>query len=121
MNYDKTGLRLNIETLHEEQEFREIFGITEERAKVLDTKVMLAKQIISIEKNLQWGIGYFMDECIHPNEAAYCWLRVGQKCDCSSMGRVAAFASSGSGPSLPGMIIEILGKMGGKRPSPDKE
>ncbi len=120
MNYEKTGLRLDVDPTNNDIQFAEVFGITEERAAYLDKRVLMAKQIIAIEEDVQRGIDYFMSECVHANEAAYCWLRVGQKCDCPSMGKVAAFASSGSGPSLPGMIIEILGKMGGKRPDPEE-
>jgi hypothetical protein len=117
MKYEKTGLRLDVDPSNKDIMFSELFGITEERATFLDKRVSMAKQIIVIEDDAQRGIDYFMSECVHANEAAYCWLKVGQKCDCSSMRKVSAFASDGSGPSLPGIIVEILSKMGGKGPT----
>ncbi len=106
MNYEKTGLRLDIDN-NKDREFNTIFSITEERAKFLDKKVLMAKQIIGIEHDMVKGIDYFMSECLHPNEAAYCWLRLGQKCDCSMMAKVSVLGGS----SGIGGLLDLLSKM----------
>lgn len=121
MNYDKTGLRLDVDPTNKDIQFAEVFGITEERAAYLDKRVLMAKQIIAIEEDVQRGIYYFMSECLHPNEAAYCWLRVGQKCNCSSMGKVSAFGGNihkGPGGST---IIDILDNIFNVKSKPDPE
>jgi len=126
MNYEILGLRLDSSVTIKYALFSDLFGIPEERADVLDRKVNMAKQILSIEKDLPRALAYFLDECKHPNESHYCMLKLGQKCDCSINGMVKVLTGSieVDGRKKPGGIIEailknIMGNEGPKRRRPE--
>jgi hypothetical protein len=112
MNYESLGLRLDIDPENKEIEFRELFGITEERAAILDKKVLMAKSMIAIEGDVAAGIDYFLSECKHPNESHYAWLRLGQKCNCAGMAKVNVLgSSSGLGNFLNFILDEAMKDM----------
>lgn len=115
MNYEKLGLRLNLDN---NGNWSELFGLDDARAEVLYKKVNMAIQIMAIEDDLPKAIAYFLDECSHPNESHYCWFKLGQKCDCSLNGKVSVLVGSssidvdGKGPGgiLGAILKDILGK-----------
>lgn len=109
MNYEKLGLRLDIDPANEKMEFREVFGITKERAEFLDKKVLLAKSMIAIEGDVASGLDYFLSQCKHVNESHYCWLRLGQKCECRVMSKVSVLGSKDSG--IGGFLDMLFGNI----------